>query len=438
MTAFGPGASDVPDATQESGLDLTAALVRGTGPRSVAVYREMAFGGQLVHSLDYVVLTHVLFAIAANEKITVPGIWKRLQALGIRSAKDHDKLVGKNAVYDSFNRIIAAGFIRRGRLPHPDGAGLKGPVVYQVFEFVADNPDFQGAAPAPLPGTREVDSQDHVSAGQTTSRNLGSGVSGTGFPGSGRRRIPAGQTASPVPGSGEALPPTPPRGMDIPPTPTATAAPSVAADAVTGGRGRGRFARQANPLVDPAALEAAIDFLMNLPGDFAHGIGLAKANAPLLVEACARTGWELGPELAAELTKNPAGLKNPNRAVKTRIEKDLKLRSAKPQVQQRAEDERCPHHPARSLTECPCQRVGNPNPMAGESATGAAPADAGGEDVKDTLAAIRQGARSSRSRSGRAQGLIAVQQRRTVEESIDRARYLEELGTLMRHEQTGA
>ncbi|MFD0723772.1 hypothetical protein [Streptomyces globosus] len=210
---------DALDDTQESGLDLAAALVRGTGPRSVALYREMAFGGQLVHSLDYVVLTHVLFAIAANEKITVPGIWKRLQTLGIRSAKDHDKLVGKNAVYESFNRIIAAGFIRRARLPHPDGAGLKGPVVYQVFEFAADNPDVQAASAAPLPGTREVESESHVSAGQTTSRNQGSGVPGTGFPGSGSRRVPAGQTASPVPGSGGTLPPHPPGGWISPPPP---------------------------------------------------------------------------------------------------------------------------------------------------------------------------------------------------------------------------
>ncbi|MFD8415440.1 hypothetical protein ACFV2Q_27380 [Streptomyces sp. NPDC059650] len=431
MTRSGQRSAEVPDGTD--GLDLTATLVRGAGPRSVAVYREMAFGGQLVHSLDYVVLTHVLFAISAGEEITVPGIWKRLQALGIRSAKNAKELVGKNSVYEAFNRIIAAGFIRRTRLPHPDGGGLKGPVVYQVFEFVADNPDFQGTPSAPLPGTREVENENRVSAGQTTSRNPGSGVPGTGFPGSGSRRVPAGQTASPVPGSGNTLPPTPPRGMDIPPTPTAAAAPSVSADTVTGGRGRGRFARQTNPAVDPAAVEAATEFLLDLPGDFACGLGLAKKTAPLLVEVCVRTGWELGPQLVAELTKNPEGLKQPWRAIPKRIEHDLKRRTSEP-VQQRPEGERCPHHPSRSLAECPCQRAGN-EPANVDLVTDAS---AVGGDVKDALAVLRQGARSNRSRNGRAQGLKAVQQRRAVEESADRARYLEELGVLMQHEHTGA
>ncbi|MEU8530096.1 hypothetical protein AB0C77_31635 [Streptomyces sp. NPDC048629] len=437
MTHSGQGSAAAPGGTQESGLDLAAALVRGAGPRSVAFYREMAFGGQLVHGLDYVVLTHVLFAIAANEKITVPGIWERLQTLGIRSAKDHTKLVGKNAVYEAFNRIIAAGFIRRTRLPHPDGAGLKGPVVYQVFEFVADNPDFQGASAAPLPGTREVEREEHVSAGQTTSRNPGSGVSGTGFSGSGSRRVPAGQTASPVPGSGGALPPTPPRGMDIPPTPRGTAAPTVSADTETGRRGRGRFARQANPVLDPAALEAAVDFLISLPEPFAQPVGLAKKTAPVLVEACQLLDWELGPDLVSELTRNPDGLTYPHRAIRSRIENDLKRRVSQPESQQ-SSAERCPHHPARSLAECPCQRVGNPNPAADQSVNDTSAAGAGDEDVKDALAVLRQGARGSRSRNGRAQGLKAVEQRRAVEESTDRARYIEELGQLMRREQTGA
>ncbi|MDA5279865.1 hypothetical protein [Streptomyces sp. Isolate_45] len=434
--------TDLPGGAEEyGGVDPNATIVRGTGPRSVTFYREMAFGGQVVHSLDYVVLTHVLFAIAANEEITVPGIWKRLQALGIRSAKNSKELVGKNSVYESFNRIIEAGFIRRGRLPHPAGGGRKGKVVYQVFEFVADNPDHQGAPLTPLPGTGEVVSKDHVSAGQATSRNPGSGVPGSGFPGSGAKRVPAGQPASRVPGSGSALPPTPPRGMESPLTPGATTVPTVSVDAVTGGRGRERSARQAKPSIDPAVFEAAVEFLLDLPGNWACGLGLAKKSAPLLVEACARTGWELGPALAAELTKNPDGLKQPWRAIPKRIEEDLKRRSASP-VQVEPEGQRCPHHPSRSLAECPCQRAGN-EPSDADAAAGESGGDdsaAGGnvEDVRVALNVLSQGARGSRSRNGRAQGLKKMQQQRVVEESADRARYLDELAGLMQHEQTGA
>ncbi|MDH6545884.1 hypothetical protein [Streptomyces sp. SPB4] len=427
-------------AADEFGLDPNATIVRGTGPRSVTLYREMAFGGQLVHSLDYVVLTHVLFAIAANEEITVPGVWKRLQALGIRSAKNAKELVGKNSVYESFNRIIEAGFIRRGRLPHPAGGGRKGKVVYQVFEFVADNPDHQGASISPLPGTGEVVSKNHVSAGQTTSLNPGSGVPGSGVPGSGSRRVPAGQTASPVPGSGGALPPTPPRGMESPLTPGATTGTSASADAVTGGRGRERSARQAKPPVDPAAFEAAVEFLLDLPGNWACGLGLAKKTAPLLVEACARTGWELGPALAAELTKHPDGLKQPWRAIPKRIEEDLKRRTATP-AQAEPDGQRCPHHPSRSLTECPCQRAGNEPASADTPGASRGDDSAAGENVEEVRAALTvlsQGARGNRSRSGRAQGLKKMQQQRVIEESADRARYLDELAGLIQHEQTGA
>ncbi|MEU8708681.1 hypothetical protein [Streptomyces sp. NPDC048565] len=249
----------------------------------------MAFDGQLVHSLDYVVLTHVLFAIAANEKITVPGIWKRLQELGIRSVKDHKELVGKNSVYESFNRIIAAGFVRRSRLPHPEGGGRKGPVVYQVFEFVTDNPDHGSSPVAPLPGTREVVDTHHVSAGQTTSRNPGSGVPGSGVPGSGSGAIPAGQPTSLVPGSGDVVPPTPPYREEE----DSSSRKSSSTTAVT----------SAAQATDAAAVTAAAEFLAELPGRWACGRKTSAELAPLLAEAVQVQGWELGADLVQQLTR---------------------------------------------------------------------------------------------------------------------------------------
>ncbi|WP_331735592.1 hypothetical protein OG379_41235 (plasmid) [Streptomyces sp. NBC_01166] len=292
--------------TNARALDEDGLLVRGAGPRSVTLYREMAFGGQLVHSLDYVVLTHVLFAIAANEKITVPGIWKRLQSLGIRSAKDHRELIGKNTVYESFNRIIAAGFIRRDRLPHPDGGGRKGAVVYQVFEFVTDNPDHVDASAAPLPGTGEVVDSNYVAAGQTTSRHPGSGVPGSGVPGSGSSAVPAGQTASPVPGSGDCVPPTPPYREEE----DSSSRMSSSTTAVTA-------AAQAT---DAAALTAAAEFLAELPGRWACGRKTTAELAPLLAEVVQVQGWELGSDLAQQLTRRFQARRSVVAVLRERIE----------------------------------------------------------------------------------------------------------------------
>ncbi|MFI9186825.1 hypothetical protein ACIGXG_31920 [Streptomyces goshikiensis] len=183
-----------------------------------------------------------------------------------------------------------------------------------------------------------------------------------------------------------------------------------------------------------------MEFLLDLPGQWACGLGLAKKTAPLLVEACARTGWELGSALAAELTKNPDGLKQPWRAIPKRIEEDLKRRTAAP-VQVEPDGQRCPHHPSRSLAQCPCQRAGNESASADTADRDSGGDDSvAGENVKDVRAALTvlsQGARGSRSRNGRAQGLKKMQQQRVVEESADRARYLDELAGLMQHEQTG-
>ncbi|MFK0202105.1 hypothetical protein [Streptomyces lavendulae] len=293
-------------------IDATASIVRGTGPRSVPVYREMAFGGQLVHALDYVVLTHVLFAIAAGEDITVPVIWKRLQKVGIRSTKNAKELVGKNSVYEAFGRIIKAGFIRRVRLPHPDGRGRKGAVVYEVYEFVSDNPDHAGtASTGPLPGTREVvDSSPFpgtgevvetadVFAGQTTSRNPGSGVPGSGVPERGRRRVPAGQSHFPGSGKLGSHPPHPPEGVETPSPYPLTSQESQQAPA----------AREVEEGVDSVdnrpsaeAVAEAYEFLQDLPRPWSAGRPTAKRLAPLLAEAIDAQGWVLDDELVAELT----------------------------------------------------------------------------------------------------------------------------------------
>ncbi|MDD9383143.1 hypothetical protein M8Z33_42155 [Streptomyces sp. ZAF1911] len=323
-------------------IDSTASIVRGTGPRSVPVYREMVFGGQLVHALDYVVLTHVLFAIAAGEDITVPMIWKRLQEVGIRSTKNAKELVGKNSVYEAFGRIIAAGFIRRVRLPHPDGRGRKGAVVYEVYEFVSDNPDHaKTATSAPLPGTREVvDSSplpgtgeavggNSVFAGQTTSPNPGSGVPGSGVPERGRRRIPAGQSHFPGSGKLASHPPHPPEGVVTPsPYPLVSQVPQQAPAAQ---EGEGAVdSVDGKPSAD--AISEAYEFLQDLPRPWSAGRPTARKLAPLLAEAIETQGWALDEELIELLTdESGPSIRSYPSVLSTRI-KDLPRHRTKKRV----------------------------------------------------------------------------------------------------------
>lgn len=184
----------------ESGR-LTAAKAPVSG---VSVPRHMGVGSDLVHTLDYVVLLQVMFNLASSMESTPLSVWKQLQERGIRSAKNARELVGRNAVYESFARLLDAGYVRRTQLPHPTKPGRKGPVVYEVYDNPAWNPDWSPASPETegngeakpqvmtLPGTPEASfGEADKTAGQNASRRS------ERFPGSGKRNR---------------LPPTPPGG----------------------------------------------------------------------------------------------------------------------------------------------------------------------------------------------------------------------------------
>ena len=209
-------------------IDESGQTTRGQAPVSaVSVLNYTVYGGSLIHSLDYVVLLHLMFATAAGRSLTPPELWAELKKQGIRSSKNSNELVGKNAVYESFARLITVGFVRRVELVNEKHPGRKGRIAYEVFDNPAWNPDWKGYAPSDadqlgdqaekkpqvrmLPGTPEVvNGEAGETAGQNASRNAGSGVQGTGVPGRGTRVVPAGQNASAVPGSIKASPPHPP------------------------------------------------------------------------------------------------------------------------------------------------------------------------------------------------------------------------------------
>ncbi|MGW3328303.1 replicative DNA helicase [Streptomyces virginiae] len=172
--------------SQRHDFDPSAAIVRGQAPaRAVTVQRAVAFSGRLTHQLDYVVYLHVLFAINRGLQVTVPGIVASVREAGGRSAKSGTELVGRDAVYESFARLIEAGFIRRTTIPNPKGKGYCGLTSYEVYEHFEDNPDYSSEDPAAEAGIKlPVFAETAVSAGQPTSGVRGkkgsSGVHGSG------------------------------------------------------------------------------------------------------------------------------------------------------------------------------------------------------------------------------------------------------------------
>ncbi|MEU5108211.1 hypothetical protein AB0H07_39140 [Streptomyces sp. NPDC021354] len=323
----------LPPPTNSRALDENGVVVRGAEPApATTVMRHMVYGSGLTHALDYVVLLHTLFRLEENQAFTPKDIWRDLQAEGVRSAKNANELVGRDAVYQSFNRLIEAKFIRRTTV---GGApGRFGQVRYELYRQPAynpeyappqepwdpqDEPDFPRPAD-PLPGTPEADKADGKTAGHTASRNTGTGNAVSGVPGSGRGCIPAGRTAPGVPGSGKASPPHPPEGGGTtPPNPpkTGKAAKWEAACAL--------HSEDYVPTTDE--VQAANDFLQDLPGRWQCGPDIARDLAPLLASRAHTQGYELDDFFALELTrddsKNPARM--PVRTLPGRI-RDLKRR----------------------------------------------------------------------------------------------------------------
>ena len=207
-----------------------APITRAEAPVSgISLPAHLGIGADLVDPLDYVVLIQVMFDVSSGRKITPVLVWQRLQERGIRSTKHRSELVGKNAVYDSFGRIITAGYMQRYNLPNEKHPGRKGPVAYRVYDNPAWNPEWQarqvgsdplrdnaanpqvGMLPQYRDDLKPEESRDGKAADGNASPVPGSPVPGSWNQGSGGARIPAGRNASPVPGS----PPPPPGGGGV-------------------------------------------------------------------------------------------------------------------------------------------------------------------------------------------------------------------------------
>ncbi|MGW5497745.1 hypothetical protein [Streptomyces olivaceoviridis] len=255
----------------------------------------MGVGSDLVHSLDYVVMLQVMFNLASGVESTPLSVWEQLKERGIRSAKNARELVGKNAVYESFARLLEAGYVRRMQLPHPTKPGRMGPVVYEVYDNPAWNPDWAPAATEPkdhgqvkpqvatLPGTPEPAFREAgKTAGQNASRNAGRGNDGSGVPGSVNRRVSAGQNASRVPGSGIGSPPHPPEEEESSsPNPLTDPAGSLPSQ---------RHQQQRAPEFSAEEVREASEFLQRMQR-WQAGASTARRCAPKLLRAMRAQGW---------------------------------------------------------------------------------------------------------------------------------------------------
>lgn len=320
--------------TNSRAIDENGGLRWGKPPTAISLPARIGAGSDLVQTLDYVVLIQCLHSVTEGSNPTPLMVWELLKARGIRSSKNVNELVGKNAVYDSFGRLIAKGYIRRVEIPN-EVPGRRPTIGYEVFDDPAGNPDWQAAQVAdackgalrgsekaqvsPLPGTPDVDryrkSTFDVSAGQSTSRNAGRGVPASGVPGSGARRIPAGQPTSGVPGSGNAAPPTPPHREEE----DSSSHKSSSVSAVAAGA----------QATDATAVEAAAEFLAELPGRWACGRKSAAELAPLLAEATQEQGWELNADLVQQLARRAPARRTSLSVLRERIEDLPRYRAAR-------------------------------------------------------------------------------------------------------------
>ena len=275
--------------------------ITAKGPVSgVQVHNHMQFGPHAVSvPLDLTLLVQMMFMLAEQGRrgpedaplvITPVSLLERLRELGVVSGNG-SKLVGRDAVYESFARLVAKGYIRRVE-PRDERGKRVGPVRYEFYEWPAWNPEPpkvklvspQVAAGSGIAGSGNAGSSDGNRA-KSASQQVGStsGNDGSGNAGSSGRARTSSQVGSTSGNAGS--PPHPPEegGTTSPVGKQATASPDE--------------------------LDRAAQFLMHLPGAWACGKQQAAKLAPLLLSQATEMGWELDLALRVWLTRNEAGKK---------------------------------------------------------------------------------------------------------------------------------
>ncbi|MDX3064009.1 hypothetical protein PV518_17770 [Streptomyces sp. ND04-05B] len=326
---------------------MTNQLEAGTfvamGPVSnVSVHSHMRSGPHSVmgNPVDLAIVVELMFLLAERARtnpggeaqpVTPQSLLERLRELGVQSGNG-SRLIGRDAVYESFARLRAKGYIRRVQLRvNNKSAG----VAYEFYEFPAWNPDPPAlAAETEFPQVRAAsgiagsgiagnESQNRTSRSSSQVR-AASGIAGSGNAGSRSPKPVSSQVraASGIAGS----PPHPPEGGGGTPPPNPL------------NRGRApkadRYTEQC--ALDPAdyqptaaEVSAADAFLQDLPGKWQMGPDEARMLAPLLASRIHTQGYELDLFLELVLVQDDAAnpAKIPSRVMPSRL-KNLKRRRA--------------------------------------------------------------------------------------------------------------
>ena len=322
-------------------VEETGAISSAGPVPNVTVHAHMRSGPHALTTdpLDLVVVVELMFLFGEQARrrpsdeplvITPQTVLERLRELGVRSGNG-SRLVGRDAVYESFARLRAKGYIRRIQLRKDNRAAG---VAYEFYDFPAWNPE------PPILESPQV--------------GAASGIAGSGTAGS-RTENRTSQSSSQVGAtSGNAgNPPHPPEEVETsspyPLTRTKTGAPSQM-------EGEAEF-----PLEDIRSAERLLQLLKE---PWHAGRQTAQKCAPRLLAVMNDQGWpgirELSDRdrqlLERELTKNPEGVTRPSHVLPKRIA-DLPLYEV---VSKRRTAGRttpaegmCPKHPAFRDGDCP-------------------------------------------------------------------------------------
>ncbi|MFE2728384.1 hypothetical protein [Kitasatospora sp. NPDC059327] len=295
---------------------------------SVPVHAHMRSGPTRVeYPLDLLLLVELGFMFGEQARrpqdaapliVTPTALVERLQGQGVVSGNGSG-LISRKSVYESFRRLIEKGYIRRINLRSEDGKHSGG-VAYEYYEWPAYNPDYRPAldpADDAFPQVGAAFPNGTSSNGGSRERsgaNRRSPQVGAAFPngtssngGSRGSKLAFPQVGAAFPNGGN--PPHPPGEVGTTSSPSPHGRHSRDAAAAPGRAGSGVPAEAAVELapVDPELFQAAVDFLMRLPGKWAVGRLKARNLAAELVRAAEETGWRLDASLRVWLTRAEEG-----------------------------------------------------------------------------------------------------------------------------------
>ncbi|EPH46857.1 hypothetical protein ABT390_34050 [Streptomyces aurantiacus] len=307
--------------TQMTVADFSAAMVSRAWepPEEVVVSRPLAYAEELQPE-DYGVLIRLLLR-DPGQPSGMKALAEEFQATGWK--------MGESRLRGVMGRLKKAGHVRHEQVGY-DTASKRPVWAFTVFRNPANNPEHartlssassQVSPTGGFPTDESASSNSHpldsnVLAGQTLS--LDSNVSNTHLLDSNALESNrcAGQADTAISNRWVGHPPHPPEEVETSsPYPLTDTSGHTAPSAREEGE-----EKSASDTPTDEAVDAAEQFLQELPRPWTAGRVTAKKLAPLLAVAAAEQGWDLDQELVVELTQNPEGVKRFPATLKARID----------------------------------------------------------------------------------------------------------------------